>query len=346
VLTKTVKAETPPPPPAKFNFTGHVRMAEGVELPEEYQAASWVFNTAPKADGTEGAYVDTQYHAGMKTNLDPGSYVVTVGAGNASISVPFEITADKPTAVDTSLDAGIANFSATLAEGQAATEKSTAWTIDRADGKYLATLYGSAPHALLNAGDYKVTVQLGNAKASADFHVDAGKTLDVPVTLGAGHVVVSAVFSENGEAVANRMAFEVHKPGATPDEAGDWVATAYDPQSQFDVPAGKYLLVFTLDLARAQQEVDVQAGKTLKVVITANAGFIAAKAEGATSFEVREGRPGLDGQFKWLTTTYDPALNLAANAGSYQVRAFKGDTLIAEKVIEVKAGARAEVTLP
>jgi hypothetical protein len=81
-------------------------------------------------------------------------------------------------------------------------------------------------------------------------------------------------------------------------------------------------------------------------VITANAGFIAAKAEGATSFEVREGRPGLDGQFKWLTTTYDPALNLAANAGSYQVRAFKGDTLIAEKVIEVKAGARTEVTLP
>jgi hypothetical protein len=42
------------------------------------------------------------------------------------------------------------------------------------------------------------------------------------------------------------------------------------------------------------------------------------------------GKKDLDGSNKWLTTTYDPVLNIAANAGSYLVRALKGDALIAK----------------
>jgi len=61
---------------------------------------------------------------------------------------------------------------------------------------------------------------------------------------------------------------------------------------------------------------------------------------------VRAGKKDLDGSNKWLTTTYDPVLNIAANAGSYLVRALKGDALIGEKLIEVKAGERSEVTIP
>jgi hypothetical protein len=61
---------------------------------------------------------------------------------------------------------------------------------------------------------------------------------------------------------------------------------------------------------------------------------------------VHEGKAGLDGTNKWLTTTYDPTLNIAANAGSYLVQAFKGDIKIGEKTVEVAAGQRSEITLP
>ena len=101
-----------------------------------------------------------------------------------------------------------------------------------------------------------------------------------------------------------------------------------------------------LGLARTEQEVEVKAGALSEVTINANAGFLAVTAAGVTSYEVRMGKKDLDGSNKWLTTTYDPALNIAANAGSYLVKAFKGDTLIGEKLVEVKAGERAEVTIP
>jgi hypothetical protein len=58
------------------------------------------------------------------------------------------------------------------------------------------------------------------------------------------------------------------------------------------------------------------------------------------------GKKSLDGKNAWITTSYDPTLNTAANAGSYLIIAFNGQDVIGEKVIEVKAGERTEITLP
>ena len=347
-LAKTVKAEAPPVPAAteKFNFRGHVRQADGVELAKPFDGANWVFKTAPQADGTEGAYVSTEYQPDMKTNLAPGKYVVTITSDNAKLDVPFEIKAGEPTKIDASLNAGVVNFSGELVANTPVEDKGASWVIASPDGKYLATLYGAKPSALLNAGDYKVTLALGNAKAETAFHIDAGKTIDQLVSLGAGKLIVSAVFSAGGDAMSQGTSFEVRQPNTATGEQGDWVATNYDAQSKFDLPAGKYVVIVKLGLAEARQEVEVKAGAPETITINANAGFIAAKASGATSYEVREGKKGLDGSNKWLTTTYDPELNIAANAGSYLVRASNGDSLIGEKVIEVKAGERSEITLP
>jgi Ca-activated chloride channel homolog len=345
-LAKTVKAEAPPPAPAeKFNFRGHVRQADGVELAKPFAGANWVFKTAPQADGTEGAYVSTEYEPEMKTNLAPGKYVVTITSDYARADVPFEIKAGEVTKIDTSLNAGIVKFSGEVAAGSPVGNAAN-WVIAGSDGKYLATLYGAKPQALLVSGDYKVTLTLGNAKAEAAFHIDAGKTTDQLVSLGSGKLVVSAVFSKGGEAMADGMSFEVRQPDTATGEKGEWIATEYAAQSKFDLPTGKYLVIAKLGLAEARQEVEVTAGAPVTIIIDANAGFIAVTADGVTSYEVREGKKSLDGKNKWITTSYDPTLNIAANAGSYLVKAFKGDEVIGEKVIEVKAGERTEITLP
>jgi Ca-activated chloride channel homolog len=346
-LAKTVKAEAPPPaaPAEKFNFRGHVRQAEGIELAKPFAAANWVFKTAPQADGTEGAYVSTEYEPDIKTNLAPGKYVVTITTDNAKLDVPFEIKAGDVTKIDVNLNAGIVKFSGEIAPGSPVGEAAN-WVIADPQGKYLATLYGARPQALLTAGDYQVALSLGSAKASANFHIDAGKTIDQLVSLGSGKLLVSAVFSKGGEAMSEGMSFEVRHPDTDTGDKGEWIATDYAAQSKFDLPEGKYVVIVKLGIAEAKQDFEVKAGAPTTLVVDVNAGFIAAKAEGATSYEVRVGKKSLDGKNAWITTSYDPTLNTAANAGSYLLIAFKGSDVIGEKVIEVKAGERTEVTLP
>ena len=57
-LNKTVEAQPAPAPEpvvAEFNFTGHVVMAEGVELPPKWDQPGWTFKAS--VDGQEGEYL-------------------------------------------------------------------------------------------------------------------------------------------------------------------------------------------------------------------------------------------------------------------------------------------------
>ncbi len=343
-LSKTVEA--PPPPAIKFNVVGHVRLAANVELAKPYLQPAWVFNKAPAADGTEGAYVSTEYNVDVKTNLEPGDYIATVKSHYAKVDVPFTVEAGKVAEPDASLEAGIVNFSGMLDEATALTDEGASWEIQTPDGQGLGTEYGARQTFMLNAGNYKVKLLLGAASAVADVVVTAGETHDQLVTLGSGKLALSAVFAGGGPPMENGVSFEVRKPGASAGEAAIWISTMYDAKSVFSLPAGTYQAIVKLGLAETVQEVEVKSGSQNEVTINANAGFLAVTAEGVTSYEVRAGKKDLDGSNKWLTTTYDPALNIAANAGSYLVRAFKGDALIGEKLVEVKAGERSEVTPP
>ena len=135
-------------------------------------------------------------------------------------------------------------------------------------------------------------------------------------------------------------------PAANAGEKPKWLDTKYDAESLFNLPAGQYIVAVSLGLATAEKSVEVKAGELAELTINANAGFIGAKAQGANSFVINEGKKGIDGKNKWLNTLYDPEVNIAANTGSYLVQAFNGDTLIGEKLVDVKAGERTEVTLP
>lgn len=339
-LTKTVQA--PPPPAIKFNVVGHVRMAANVELAKPYLQPAWVLDKAAAADGTEGANVSTEYGANLKTNLEPGDYIATIKSHYAKVQVPFTVEAGKVAKLDASLEAGIVNFSGKLDENNALTDEGASWEIQTAEGEGVGTEYGAKQSFMLNAGNYKVKLQLGDASVVADVVVKAGESHDQVVTLGAGKLALTAVFAEGGPAMDKGMAFEVSKAG----EDGTRLATMYDPKSLFSLPPGNYKAVVSLGLARTEQDVEVKAGALSEVTINANAGFLATTVPGATSYEVRVGKKDLDGSNKLLITTYDPALNIAANTGSYLVKAFKGDTLIGEKLVEVKAGERSEVTIP
>ena len=70
-------------------------------------------------------------------------------------------------------------------------------------------------------------------------------------------------------------------------------------------------------------------------------------APGATAIEVLSGAKSISGERKSLWTEYAEAYNAAARQGSYYVRALgPNEAVLGEKLVEVRAGERAEVTFP
>ncbi len=344
-LAKTVAAKPAAPPPSQFNVTGHATLAGGVEIPKPFSPPNWVFKKPDAADGTQGAMVDSTNADQLKFHLEPDDYVLRLEAGVAFVEQPFKLEAGQVAKLSPVLNAGIVNFSAMIDDKTMLADKGAAWEVVTPEGSYVETEYGATRGFLLNAGQYLLRLSLGDTKVETPFEVKAGEIRDQVINFGSGKLVAQAVFAEGGPPMDKGMAFEIAKPveGA---EKPQWLNTKYDAKSVFTLPAGKYIIDVSLGLARAEQEVEIMADQQTTITINAKAGYIAASALGATSFVISEGKEELDGKHKWLTTTYDPKLNIAAGEGQYQIQAFKGDLLIGEKLIDVKAGQRTEITLP
>ena len=344
-LTKTVAAKPEAPPVVKFNVIGHALLAAGIEIPKPFSPPNWVFRKPDGADGTQGQYVDTKTAEKLQANLESGDFVLRLEAGKGVVEQPFKVEDGKVASLAPILHAGIINFSAMIDDKTKLSDEGAAWEVGTSQGTYVDTEYGATRSFLLNAGDYVLKLSLGDTKIETPFSLKEGEIRDQVIAFGAGKLVVSAVFAEGGSAMDKGMAFEIRKRGEAGQDA-QWLNTKYDPKSIFSLPSGTYEVRVSLGLAHAEQQVEVKAGQQTAVIINAKAGYIAASAEGVTSYVVSEGQEGLDGKHKWIITTYDPKLNTAANEGSYQVQAFKGDTLIGEKILDVKAGQRTSITLP
>ena len=350
-LTKTV-APTPAPAPAPkpaavaFNFVGHVVMAEGVELPEKFNQPAWEFFEV--SNGEKGAHVATEYNADLKTNLPhEGDFIARISDDAAFLEVPFKIEKGKATKLDVSLEAGLVKFTGLMDDATAMTDDGAAWQLFDAAGDNPATKYGASTMFLTNASTRKVALSLGTARVEQDVVFAAGKTVEQKMSLGAGVIEVSAVFSQGGQAVPEGAAIELHKGEADLDGKHEHIATDYAAPSRFKAPAGKYQIVVTRDYATASAAVELKSGGMQKVEVNLNAGYLNVKAAGATSIVIFSGEKDLSGERRNLGTEYGEELNKAFNAGSYHVVVYgAGDAVMAEKDVEIKAGARAEVSVP
>ena len=338
--------QPPPPPPApENNLTGHVTMAEGVELFAPYRDAVWEVFTA-NADGSRGAHVETVYGVDVKAKLDPGRYVVHVYSDGAQVNVPLTVDEADPYPLPVSLDAGVLHLTGYLDDTTEVTSENAIWEILNAQGEHKETRYGAKPNLLINAGDYIVRLTIGNAKAEQPVRVEIGKQNDVVVKLGAGQVEARAFFTAGGDPVESGMAFEIRKAELNTDGTYEWVATAYDPLARFSLPAGRYRLICNLDYATGSIEIDVKAAQVTKAAVVLEAGYLSVKAEGATVYEIFSAKKSISGERKQVATEYD-AVNKAFEAGGYHVVAKASDgSVLGEKDYEVTAGERTEGSLP
>jgi Ca-activated chloride channel homolog len=350
--TVEAKAEEPPPPePAPApepvdakDFTGHVYMADGVELPPPFDQAIWVFST--NLDGTAGEYLSTDYGKVTKTDIPKGGDLVTiVTADMAKIVVPFKHEDGAATSLEVNLNAGVMQFQGMLDESTELPAEGPTWVFRTAKGDYYGTSYGAAPKNLFNAGDYVLTLSHGSASIEANFTVVAGKVTEMVVPLGAGIANVSVTY-DGSQVVSDGTTIELRKAA---DISGEkkYVATEYGHEKQFKAIAGDYVVVARLNLAEVEVPVKILAGQGTDVKINLNAGFIAVKSAGAQRIDIESSKPGIDGKRDRLGTEYAAELNYAATAGNYHIVVYgAGDAIIGEKDVTVETGKRTEVAVP
>ena len=349
-LTKTVEAKAPEPAPepaaAKFNLVGHVVMAEGVELPAGYDSASWDFFAA--VDGQRGPGVGTEYGVDVKTNMPkPGDYIAKVSVDLAVVEAPVKIIDGKSETLDISLEAGVINLSGTMDGTLPLTDSGTTWELLDANSRVLATKYNAEVAFLAAAGAYKVRLKLGTAVAEQDVKIDAGKTTSQSFSLGAGIIEASGMFSAGGPAVPDSASIELRKGEAGLDGKHEWITTTYGSSTQFKVAAGKYLVIFAQDYASGSAVVDVKAAGVAKVGVDLNGGYLAVAGPADSTLEIFSGTKDISGKPEHIATEYGGAVNKAFSAGTYHVVAKSADgTVVGEKDFDVKAGGRAEGTIP
>jgi Ca-activated chloride channel homolog len=355
-LVQTVAATTEEPPPEpqaepepetalEFNLTGHALIMEGQELYAPFTDVIWEISRMA-ADGTPAEHVDTRYGADLKTKIEPGEYVVEVRAGNAARRYPLEVAAGKPYVIQASLNAGALKLTGRYDETTEVTAAQAVWEIYSPEGQYLHTLYGSSPSVLLNDGAYTVKLILGETSGEEKVEVKPGSRETVVIKLGAGILVAVAEFAPGGPPVTGGMNFEVRKGEAGLDGQHQWIATKYDATSQFNLPAGKYLLVCALDYAKGQSLVELKPGETVQTKVVLDAGYLAFTPHEGYVYEIHGANNDISGKRKYVSTDYG-GLNKAFNAGTYHavVKNAQGET-VHEAEYVVKAGERTEGTLP
>ena len=296
---------------------GHVRMAEGVELPENF-SPSWEIYHAT-ANGEKGESVTTVYGATMQYNLmESGNYLIKVTADMASVEFPATIDYLRQNSFDESLEAGLVKLSGYM-DGQTPVADGSSWELLSGSGSSMTTKYGATTSFLVPAGAYQVALTVGVAKTTEHFTVGVGQVLDKNLSLGAGGIEVTGYYSEGGDVIPAGLTVELRKFKPGLDGKHESITTLYDSPTIFKVLAGSYQIFILKDYASAAFDVDVKPGQVVKLSGAINAGFLAVNAPDGATIEIRSAARNISGEYKYVGTEYG-VLNKAFPAGKYIVK--------------------------
>lgn len=172
-------------------------------------------------------------------------------------------------------------------------------------------------------GDYSLKVEHGAASATVNIKIEAGKTLAEKVVLGSGVVRLSAVMKEEGSPVEKDVVWEI----GTTDAEGEFtkVATSYDGQAKFVVPAGAYQIHCIRGEASVASNVTVQSGQTVSKMVSLNAAVLELIPQPRESGQLNDvswevfGEANGEDDRKKVAVSYEVNPHLYLPAGKYLV---------------------------
>lgn len=339
---KPTPAPEPAPAKVEFNLVPTLTLAEGSADITTDIGQSWVLYRA-KADGGRGDYVSTDYGA-WKGNAEPGKYILVAKVGHVERDQAVAIEAGKVAAPRYVLDAGTLIVRAHASEGSEIADGAAIQVKYPGDGT--ATYYGQMK-AVFPAGEQEITVKVGEGSTTGKVTLKAGETIEKDIAVGVGKVVTNAFYVEGKKVDSGGLIVRVFKAEKNLDGQREDVSTSYGPDQKFDLPPGNYVVTAKMDEATAETPFTVKVGEKTDVDVVLNAGTLAADAKGAKEIEVYGVKKDIEGKREAFGNSYGETHQATLPAGDYVVVAIRGDDDVkTEMPVTVKAGERAEVTVP
>lgn len=212
---------------------------------------------------SNGSTVFNSFDPETSTIAAADKYTVTMTLGGAKVERDVEVVAGDTTAVEIVAGVGRMQGSVVFAKGGPALRDPFIEIFAGAEPieneSSVANTYGSAPKFDLAAGAYRARITSDAIDRTFKFEIKAGQRLDIEFALDAG----IAAFEAPGVDT-------IEIKGAGRDIYGERtnVTTLYEPFKNFELPAGKYVVVAIKGDARKEAEFEIAAGQRTVTKIT------------------------------------------------------------------------------
>ncbi|MBU1306429.1 MAG: VWA domain-containing protein [Alphaproteobacteria bacterium] len=339
--SETVPEPAPAPEPVvDQNLVPTVSLAEGSpDLTNNDHEIVWRWYT-PKADGTPGEQLGTDYYADFKGTLEPGDYNVQASVNYASSSQPVTIVAGQVAKPHFVVNGAIVKLRPVPSEGADVDEGATVEI--RSNGDYLTTEYG-AIDMVLPAGPTEIDVTIGTGKVTRSYDLKAGETIDEDVVVGVGLAKISAAYVA-GMAVDADIFLEVLEAKKAIDGSRKSVTYGYGGEQSFELPTGDYVVTYKLAGASGEVPFSIKTAEQTEVPIIMDAGILAVTTPSDDYVELFGAAKSIEGNRKSFDYGYGPTFQTTLPAGDYVIETTK-DNAKSETPVTIKGGERFELTV-
>ena len=251
--------------PAKMNRLDVVLNAGRLALrakrtADENQKGDVFWEVVSKSNGST---VFNSFDPETSTIVAADKYTVTMTLGGAKVERDVEVVAGDTTAVEIVAGVGRMQGSIVFAKGGPALRDPFIEIFAGAEPveneTSVTNAYGSAPKFDLAAGAYRARITSDAIDRTFKFEIKAGQRLDIEFALDAGIAAFEAPGVDTIEIKGAGRDIYGERPNVT---------TLYEPFKNFELPAGKYVVVAIKGDARKEAEVEIAAGQRTVTKIT------------------------------------------------------------------------------
>ncbi len=257
-----------------------------------------VYHANKDIDGKR-KHITYSTEAAPRLKLKDGRYFITVVHGNAYASREVSVRSDQFWGQQFALNAGRLILTSSFTKTSKALKSAVRWDVYHAekdeDDKRKHVTYSTSWRAkfVLPAGRYYIVSKHGNAWATQEITVTAGKLQKLPFILNAGRLVLTSSLAKSNPPLKSNVRWDVYHAEKDEDDKRKHITYSTSWRAKFVLPAGRYYIVSKHGNAWANREITVAVGKLQKLPFVMNAGRLV-----LTSALTKSGPP-LQSNVRW-----------------------------------------------
>jgi Ca-activated chloride channel family protein len=240
--------------------------------------------TVAREDDPDAVLFDA-WAANPQVSVAPGTYVVTVGSDLVSAHESVAVREGRATPAPIVLGAGTVRVRVVAQKTNAALPDAII-TVSAADGTPVAVFKAAEAAALLPAGRFRVSAELGLVRAEQTAAVVEGRPAFVDLALNVGRLQLIAA-GRDGPTPAEAALFIILEDD--PPRGRREVARSAASQAEFALPPGTYYIVARQGTVEARERLEIGSGDVVRRTLTAATGRLGLSVEAPRRVELVAG---------------------------------------------------------